>query len=80
MTHLEYQFEGQSIKPLVVETDDGHFQGMIIVVPGSNESGEPDRICVPDTSTSYSLALDEAKALAHKLFADKALYFRRDNS
>lgn len=77
MTSLEYRFEDHSIKPMVIQNDDGRYQGIVLVVPGTGESGEPDRLCVPDTSSSYSAALDEAKALAHKVFADKAIYFRR---
>lgn len=75
MTSMEYRFENHSIKPVVIRTDDGRFQGMVLVVPGMSEHGDPDRVCVPNTSTSYSEALDEAKALAHKMFADKASDF-----
>jgi hypothetical protein len=72
---MEYKFENQRIKPIVIQNDDGKFQGMVLVEPEPGRFGEPDRFCVPDTSESYSVALDEAKALAHKMFANKASDF-----
>lgn len=70
MTHLEYRKGGHIAKPLVLQTDGGKFQGMVVFMPASSEDGEPERLCVPTTSTSYSTALDEAKALAHKVLSD----------
>lgn len=70
MTHMEYRKGGHIAKPVVLQTDSGKYQGMVIFVPEASDDKEPERICVPTTSTSYSTALDEAKALAHKVLSD----------
>ncbi len=52
----------------VAPTDDGRFQGVVDLLDSG--PGNAARHVVPVTSDSAEEALDEAKALAHRLLAD----------
>lgn len=53
----------------VAPTDDGRFQGVVDLGHFAQGSGT-ERHLVPVTSDSAEEALDEAKALAHRLLSD----------
>jgi len=61
-----YKKAGHSARPVVLETDDGRFQGMVEIIPALDGKGRKEQICVPVKNTSYKEAFEEAKALAHK--------------
>jgi hypothetical protein len=69
MAQLIYRKGGYSAEPVVLKTDDGKYQGMVILIPGP-DGKKPERRCVPTTTTSYTEALDQARALAHKSLAN----------
>lgn len=53
----------------IIETADGRFQGIVRLIHPSENSGA-NQHRVPVASDTREEALDEAKALAHRLLAD----------
>jgi hypothetical protein len=53
----------------VAPTDDGRFQG-VVDLSHTTQGAQAERHLVPVTSDSAEEALDEAKALAHRLLSD----------
>ena len=53
----------------IVQTADGRFQGIVQLIHLSQD-GSAIQHCVPVASDTAEEALDEAKALAHRLLAD----------
>jgi|GEM_PF-4297355 len=68
---LRYMVGRYHVKPMVVETDEGKFQGVVMLYEGDSHHSE--RHAVPVASGTYSEALEEAKALAHKVIEKHAL-------
>jgi len=52
-------------KPLVLETDSKQYQGIVLLYEGEHHHSE--RHVVPTFSRNYHDALENAKALAHKI-------------
>ncbi|KQR79636.1 hypothetical protein ASG35_07045 [Burkholderia sp. Leaf177] len=51
-------------------TDDGQFQGVVSLVRDDGEDGEPKLYEVAATSLSEDEALEEARALAHRILGE----------
>lgn len=68
---LKYTVGHYYAKPMVVETDDRRFQGIVLLYEGTDHHSE--RHVVPVVSGAYKEALEEAKALAHKVIEKHAV-------
>lgn len=68
---LKFMVGRYHAKPIVIETDDRQFQGVVMLYKGEDHHSE--RHVVPITSGTYKEALEEAKALAHKVIEKHAL-------
>lgn len=71
MDELKYMVGRYHLKPIVVETDDRQFQGVVLLYEG--QTHESERHVVPVLSGTYTEALEEAKALAHKIIEKYAI-------
>ena len=68
---LKYMVGRYHVKPMVVETDNRQFQGVVLLYEGDNHHSE--RHVVPVVSGTYTEALEEARALAHKVIEKHSL-------
>lgn len=68
---LKFMLGHYHVKPMVLETDDRQFQGVVLLYEGNNHHSE--RHAVPVVSGTYREALEEARALAHRLIEKRAI-------
>lgn len=68
---LKFMVGHYHVKPMVLETDDRQFQGVVLLYEGDDHHSE--RHVVPVKSGTYTEALEEAKALAHKVIEQHAI-------
>ncbi len=68
---LKFMVGRYHAKPMVIETDDRRFQGVVLLYEGDDHHSE--RHVVPVVSGTYKEALEEARALAHKVIEKHAL-------
>lgn len=69
MEAMAYKKGKHHANAVVVETDDGRFQGAV-ELSHEGEDQHAERHLVPGASDTPEEAFDEAKALAHRLLAN----------
>ena len=69
MEAMAYRKGKHHANAMVIENDDGRFQGAV-ELSREGEDQHPERHLVPGASDTPEEAFDEAKALAHRLLAN----------
>ncbi len=72
MSEMEYRKGNYTARMAVINTDNTRFKGLVLIRQHGEEHIE--QFCVPVESDNVEDALEEARALAHKILDERVIY------
>ena len=72
ISKMEYRKGNYIARLAVLDSDNKHFRGMVLIRQHGEE--EVEKFCVAVESDNVDDALEEARALAHKILNERVIY------